>query len=190
MKKRFSPELYQQTDALGKMFGYYHIINVEGANNFGVSGSKYDVDLWYRNLTDPADMPPNTLEVEVKRTWTSGPKFTYDTINVLHRKTKYFEAGSNLLLVCNDMEHYLILKAETILASPIEVVRNKYVFNMEQFYKVPADQSEIYRIKSKGLTKHTPTCHNCEGSSMIIDKGSVKCENCATTQKFSKFMIS
>lgn len=174
-RKPFSRSLYADNDNIAKIAGYHHCLSM-GAIWVSINKNDYGCDLVYRTEdTNDPDVPPKCLEVEVKRTWKHGPLFPYETINVLYRKKKYFDAGCDLLLVSGDLEHTLFLTADTILDCDLEEVPNKYVSSMELFYKVPREKATYHKYPlSKGSD---PIC-SCTNRSFNVVSGRLLCESC------------
>jgi hypothetical protein len=171
--KKFSPSLFKANDAIAKQAGIYHLLN-HGAKWVGHNPDRYACDLVYRANLD-FDTPPQLLEVEVKHTWDGG-MFPYDTINVLERKTKYFEQGADLLLLAGNLIDYLIIKGADVLAlEPIEV-QNKYVHSLEFFYQVPIENVEFYKF-SRALRKRSMMC-SCGNKAFYTNQFALVCDVC------------
>lgn len=177
-RKKFSPSLYKEHDPMGKQAGIYHLMN-SGALWVGVNPSKYGCDLHYKLDTD-IDTPPLLLECEVKLTWDGG-QFPYDTIQVLERKTKYFQEGADILLLSGNFKDYLIIKPQHILElEPVEV-QNKYVGAFEFYYQVPLEKAEFYQF-SRPLRPKSMLCL-CGNVSYDIKDRTLVCDQCHRRMK-------
>ena len=130
-KKRFDKDLHDQNDTLAR-----------------AAGKKYWGSFGYKVHDNPdrygADLIVNTgweefySEVEIKRVW-SGPLFQYDTLQIPERKKKFADLDRPCVFVVMNKEqtHAFVCDRETLLASPVVEVPNKYVYSGEMFFQVP-----------------------------------------------------
>lgn len=133
-KKKFSKELHDENDTLAR-----------------AAGKKYWSAFGYKVEDNPdrygADLVVNTgweefySEVEIKRVW-SGPNFQYDTLQIPARKKKFTELDKPCMFVVLNKEqtHAFVCDSQTLIASPVVEVPNKYVYSGEMFYQVPVSQ--------------------------------------------------
>ncbi len=174
MRKAFNRDLYLAHDLVAKQAGMYHLANTD-VKWISVNPKKYDCDLLYKYDMGP-DTPSCLLEVEVKLTWKGG-QFPYDTVNVLERKSKYFELGADLLLLSANLQDYLLIKGTDILAIEPTEVQNKYVSQMEFFYQVPLALVEFYRFSRPLKASYSMTC-KCGNEAYFADKMALTCDVC------------
>ena len=132
MRKKFDKELYDKHDtdakvAVNKLFegSVYKI--VENPKKMGVDFLVFE-----------GEEHIAYLEVEVKNNWKT-PKFLYDDVQWPERKWKFCSLDKpTIFLMFNiDREFYLTASGVTLLKSPLQMVRNKYVKFGENFFKVP-----------------------------------------------------
>jgi len=169
MLKKFSKVLFDENDAIGKHVGIHFAAQIEDEVIIRIEPTKYGVDLV------AVGKKHHFIECEVKYNWKGGP-FPYETIQVLGRKEKYFAQGAGLILVSANLQDFLYLTAKQILASPKVKVRNKYVFEGEEFFQVPAKKARYFELQHQA-TAHA-ACNSCE-SLVLCNKGAkIKCLYC------------
>lgn len=152
VRKTFSPSLHQENDDLAKAAGVEFLKGFDFVSSIAQNENIYGVDL---KFTD-GDYA-RSLEVEVKRVW-KGPAFPYSTVQVPERKVKYFETGSDYLLLNNEATVCIVIDAETILASPKVEVPNKYVSSGEMFFQVPVSKALIHNFPKTIQTSESICC--------------------------------
>ncbi len=172
--KLFNRALYLENDSIAKQAGIYHLAN-NGAKWITINPKKYDCDILYRYSHDQ-DTPPSLLEVEVKKTWKGG-QFPFETVNVLERKSKYFELGADLLLLSANLKDYLIIKGSDILAIEPTEVQNKYVHQLEFFYQVPLSLVEFYRFSRPLKPDYSMACR-CGNEAYFANDLHLTCDVC------------
>jgi hypothetical protein len=175
MRKQFSRALYQENDNIAKLAGFYHLIN-HGAAWVSIHPNDYKCDVVYKMDTIDLDTAPMLLETEVKHTWKGGP-FPFPTVNILERKEKYFLEGADILLLSGNKQDYLILDAQSVLESELEEVPNKYVSQMELFYKVPIAKADFYKFSSPINPSIAIAC-SCYNKSYYIKCITFFCDAC------------
>lgn len=144
--KQFSADLHDKNDERGReaakrLFKRWGLELKDNPDKYGVDLQAYKDGELYGNV-----------EVEVREAWQGD--FKFDTLNIPHRKRKFFEKdGRNCLVAFNsDLSQAFICDDWTVLFSNIEEVKNKYVENGEMFFKVPVNQIklvQVYGTKSK-----------------------------------------
>lgn len=152
--KRFDRALYNQYDQMAKN-GAIRYLQMHGAICIKPHAERYGADVEYHS----ADGEDGSLEAEVKAVWAGGD-FPYPNVNVLHRKTKYFNNGTDLFLMAANGQDWLHITAQDILASPIEEVYNRYVRGGERFYKVALTAARFGRFDTP-VDISTPLCQSC-----------------------------
>jgi hypothetical protein len=139
-KKRFDKALFTENDSPARIAGirYWSALGYIAAPNY----DKYGPDLIV--ITDSERF---YSEVEIKRVW-SGETFQYDTLQIPERKQKF--AGLDLpctFMVFNNEQTYAFLcEGDTLIASPLVEVPNKYVHAGEMFYQVPISKLKLVRV--------------------------------------------
>lgn len=81
------------------------------------------------------------IETEVKSVWLEDT-FPYANVQFPHRKEKYalLDTPTIFVMFNGRMNKFLSVTSQDLLASPIEMVRNKYVKFGEYFFQVPLDR--------------------------------------------------
>lgn len=97
------------------------------------------------------------IETERKIVW-KGASFPYDNVNFLYRKLKYamLDMPTFFVMFSADMKNFLTVTSKDLMNSPVEEVRNKYVFKEEMFFKVPLDKvsfNDILTVLNKKESK-------------------------------------
>jgi len=173
LTKRFDRSLYDLYDQKAK----------EGAIVFALTAqslparenpARYGVDVLYgHDIFDERG-----LEAEVKVVWEGGP-FPYENINVLGRKAKYFSAKCDLILFAKNLIDYAFIDGASIMASPKEVVSNKYMRAGEEFFKVHIDDAVFGK-----LTHDLVPCA-CGSISTRVDyrTSTAECMDCGKKRK-------
>lgn len=169
MRKQFSRVLFDENDAIGKHVGIHYASQLEDEIIIRVEPTKYGVDLVATGKKH------HYIECEVKYNWKGGP-FPYETIQVLGRKEKYFKQGAGLILVSANMQDFLYLSAKQILAAPKVKVRNKYVYEGEEFFQVPAKKAKYFELQHTA-TNHA-SCNSCESLVLFKSKAKIRCLYC------------
>jgi hypothetical protein len=142
MPKRFDPELHAKTDNLAKtslmnLFQKSAISIIENPNRHGVDLLAYKDNDHVFNV-----------EVEIKTNWKEREDFRFPNVNFLRRKEKYCSLDKPTIFVIfnKDLSQYLAVRDRDVLASPLEEVRNKYVYSGELFYKIPLNKVSFNNI--------------------------------------------
>lgn len=146
IRKRFDKRLYDENDKKTKEWAKkilpkgYEIRENDNKIKVDLIVSKDNVDIFY-------------IEVECKSSWDES-KFPYDNLNIPSRKKKYTELDKPTLFIVFNAHgsDYLCLWGSTLIESPLEEVKNRFVSHNEMFYKVPLNKcySDIKKaIKNK-----------------------------------------
>lgn len=172
--KPFDRKLFEQNDNLGKNAAIKYLVLTENVREIELNSNRYGVDLLYSTIRPRAR---RGLEAEVKRAWAGGP-FPYDTIDIPHRKRKYFEAGNDFFMLSADRQHYLFLKAESILASPVKEKYTKYTrMGDEQFFSVNIKSAKFGSFALPIDWREAPECH-CNNTTFIVNGYDLICKEC------------
>jgi hypothetical protein len=172
MKKRFSRKLFEQNDRIAKIAGFTYLALSGFASEVKTNKNRYGTDILYKT----PEGQERLLEVEVKRVWDGGP-FPYDDINILYRKKKYFDDGAEMMLVADDQQSFLLLSAKDILESPVEIVRNAYVYQGEQFFKVSVAKARFGKLPMAISASTLLACSACGAEHSLIGE-KVVCGSC------------
>ena len=87
------------------------------------------------------------VEVEVKRGW-HGPTFTYDTVHLPVRKTKFLDKPTKFMVFNNSLTHAAIISRKAIRNAPVSVVPNRKIPMGEKFFDVPVeDVTFVYTME-------------------------------------------
>ena len=132
MNKKFDQALYDENDRIAKAAVANYLTRTKRVRI--EEGTQYGVDLhMYQD-----DKLVGVIEVERRHNWVD--TFPFRTVHVPLRKRKLLEgtpASSFLFSVRSDCAMALWCPGETILASPVVSMSNKYMDN-EQFFDVPS----------------------------------------------------
>lgn len=133
-RKRFDPALYEENDRIAKEF----VKNILKGSEYQAieNPKKRGVDLLiYKDSQHVAN-----IECEIKRVWKT-QDFPYESVQIPERKSKYtvLEKPTVFVMLNNDQSHYLAVPQQTLTASPVKEVPNKYVYKGEMFYQVPKE---------------------------------------------------
>ncbi len=145
VRKRFDKALHDKTDKLAKQTA---IAILEKAGHKVVENpNRHAVDLLVYNDKDEHIF---NCEVEIKTNWKTGTDFKYPDVNFLDRKAKYCKLDKPTVFVIfnEDLSQYLSVKGSDVLSSPQEVVKNKYCYDGELFYKLPLTKVKFNDIVS------------------------------------------
>lgn len=140
--KKFDKELFDQYDDFGRtkvkdfFIANFNLTLIDNPDIYGV-------DLIVYHKTKKLGY----VEVEVRNSWKTDI-FPFDTLNVPSRKKK---------LLTNDMLTYFVsinktgtrafmCSDNTVLTSPLEESRNKFVSSNEYFYKVQLNRLKILNL--------------------------------------------
>lgn len=136
VRKRFDKELYAENDKLVKDKTIELFSGISGVE-LKPGKNRYDVDFHVYE----AGQHTFNLEVERKKVWI-GDKFQWDSVQFPERKAKFAKLDKNtiFLMFNNDLTHHLTVSSQTLLASPLKEVYNKYVKGGEMFYQVPIEK--------------------------------------------------
>lgn len=143
IRKRFSPELYEQNDKLAKEKAItlldkrvYKV--VENPNKRGVDLLVYKKGEHVFNI-----------ECEIKKVW-SGKEFKFDNVQFPERKNKFaiLEKPTLFIMFNKDQSSFLVVNSKDLVASPKVEVPNKYIYKGEYFYQVPLNKVYFNNIKS------------------------------------------
>lgn len=135
MRKKFDKDLHAKHDKSAKE------VAIKLLKKLGVKAveppRKTDVDLHVYQGEDHI----YNVEVEVKNVW-SGHDFPYESVQFPHRKEKYakLDKPTIFLMFNKQLDCYLAVTGKDLLASPVAMVRNKYVKFGENFFQVPLDK--------------------------------------------------
>lgn len=140
MRKLFDRELFNENDkrarkAVKRILEDYNVID---------NPKKMGVDLIVQ------DKDGNTMfyvECEIKKVWKS--EFTYTDVQFPFRKEKYclLDKPTYFIMLNYDLSQFLVVKHNDMLASPKEIVRNKYVPYGEEFFKVSLEKVKFNEFK-------------------------------------------
>ena len=135
MYKKFDKKLYEEFDnkAKEKTFTLFQ----EHSYELTVSENQYDVDFYY----EKDDVKLFYVECEVKTLWKT-ETFPFKTIQIPERKKKFCNKDLPVYFIMwnNDLTKYLIIDHNTLIASPLVEVKNKYVEKNEKFFQVPIEK--------------------------------------------------
>lgn len=145
ISKRFDRKLYEENDKKAKQavikllkpFKKYKVI--ENPKRTGVDLQVFEGEEHKFNI-----------ECEIKKVVDKMEPYPWDTVNFLNRKAKYCNLDKPTIFIIfnKNLTEYLVVKDKTVLSSSQEIVKNKYVFDGELFYKVPIDKVSVNNIKS------------------------------------------
>jgi hypothetical protein len=141
-KKRFDRDLWLENDAKARK-GVESIFNSISELEIRPHKDSRKVDLEiFKNGQHVAN-----IETEVKRVW-KAKEFQYATIQFPERKKKFCELDKPTIFVMwnYDMDSYLAVASEDLLASPCVEVPNKYVFKGEKFFQVPIEKAAANNV--------------------------------------------
>lgn len=173
--KRFDHDLYKKNDNIGKMAVIYYLLLDKRVNSVRIPLNKYQVDIQY---THKSSRKMRAMEAEVKRVWKGG-KFPYDSVDVLHRKAKYFEDGADLFLLSDNRQDYVVIKAKDILVSPVVAKYTKYTQSGEEkFFRVALDRASFGKFKEPINASRTPVCNVCQIGDFRVDGHNLACVGC------------
>ena len=140
--KRFDPSLYKANDqkarkAIKKLFK-----SVKGYT-ITDNSKKTAVDM----LVYGKNGLLCNVELEIRGCW-SGPDFPYNIINLPCRKEKYMrlEVPTLFLTFSKDTTHFLCMWDKHVLTCPKEIVKNKYCFDDEYFFKIKIEDVMIDQL--------------------------------------------
>lgn len=131
MIKKFSKELYDQYDSIGKN-ALAKFLETKGfiitENPFG----KYGIDL---KATKGKSI--FYLDAEIRRKWTE-KDFPYPVVNVLERKKKFADIPkSYIVFISNDLTQFAFVSGSVIRKEYLKSNPNEFVANGENAYKIP-----------------------------------------------------
>lgn len=140
--KRFDKELFEQNDKLikDKVLELFSNTNLElrpGKNRYSVDFEVFKEGHHFINC-----------EVERKKLWT-GPNFPYQNIQFPSRKKKFTELDKKTIFFMFNKEcsHYLTVQSDDLAASPLVMVRNKYVPVGEYFFQVDVSKAKFNTLE-------------------------------------------
>jgi len=144
VRKRFDKELHDRTDKLAKQKAIGILDTVRNCKTIE-NPDRHAVDLLVYNHKDEHIF---NCEVEIKTNWKAGEDFKYPDVNFLDRKAKYCKLDKpTIFMIFNeDLSQYLTVKGSDVLSSPQEVVKNKYCYDGELFYKLPLTKVHFNNI--------------------------------------------
>ncbi len=141
INKQFNAELHNHFDEVGRLRAYKLF-----KRNYGIelvdNPDEYAVDL----IAMKNNKIVGYVEVEVREAWDG--LFLYDTLNIPSRKKKLLTNNlPTVLLAFNKQGTFcFICKDQTILASPLVEIPNKYMATGEFFYQVPVNKIRLITI--------------------------------------------
>jgi len=135
VRKEFSSSLYSENDSIAKK-KTFELFESNGILLYAPD-NQFTVDLQSDEFN---------VECEIKRLW-KGSSFPFDDIQIPERKKKFakLDKPTYFIIWNNDLTNYIIIDTISLLNSPIEEVRNKYVNKGELFFKV--EKSKFKTIK-------------------------------------------
>lgn len=150
-RKFFSKELHAENDELCRSAVKRLLKNSEFTCTD--NPKKMGVDL----LLYKGDEHVGYIETERKIVW-KGKDFPYANVNFLYRKLKYamLNKPTTFIMFSADMKSFLAVTGKDLMNSPVEEVRNKYVFKEELFFKVSLDKvifNDILTVLAKKESK-------------------------------------
>lgn len=133
MRKRFDKELHATYDTAARKFAMKLFKSLDPFT-ITENPKKTGVDFLLHKDGEHVAY----LEVEIKRVW-EGVDFKYEDVQFPERKWKYckLDKPTVFMMINGNCTHYLCLDGDTMINSPIEMVRNRYIGYGEQFFKVP-----------------------------------------------------
>lgn len=141
INKQFNAELHDHFDEVGRLRAYKLF-----KRNYGIelvdNPDEYAVDL----IAMKNNKIVGYVEVEVREAWDG--LFLYDTLNIPSRKKKLLTNNlPTVLLAFNKQGTFcFICKDQTVLASPLVEIPNKYMATGEFFYQVPVNKIRLITI--------------------------------------------
>lgn len=141
INKQFNAELHDHFDEVGRLRAYKLF-----KRNYGIelvdNPDEYAVDL----IAIKNNKIVGYVEVEVREAWDG--LFLYDTLNIPSRKKKLLTNNlPTVLLAFNKQGTFcFICKDQTVLASPLVEIPNKYMATGEFFYQVPVNKIRLITI--------------------------------------------
>ena len=86
------------------------------------------------------------VEVEVKRVW-HGAEFTYDTLHVPYRKTKFLDKPTKFMIFNASRTHAAVIGRAAVRKAPVIEVPNRTIGRGEKFYNIPvSDVSFVFTL--------------------------------------------
>jgi hypothetical protein len=135
--KAFNPILFKENDRLARAAGkkYWQSLGYDVIDN----PDRYGADLIVDNKF--------YCEVEIKKVW-SGKEFKYDTLQVPERKKKFanLDMPCKFIVFNNEQSHGFLCEGETLMASPVVEVPNRYVYKGEFFFQVPVANTQLIEV--------------------------------------------
>jgi hypothetical protein len=135
--KPFNPILFKENDRLARAAGkkYWQSLGYDVIDN----PDRYGADLIVDNKF--------YCEVEIKKVW-SGKEFKYDTLQVPERKKKFanLDMPCKFIVFNNEQSHGFLCEGETLMASPVVEVPNRYVYRGEFFFQVPVVNTQLIEV--------------------------------------------
>ena len=141
INKQFNAELHDHFDEVGRLRAYKLF-----KRNYGIelvdNPDEYAVDL----IAIKNNKIVGYVEVEVREAWDG--LFLHDTLNIPSRKKKLLTNNlPTVLLAFNKQGTFcFICKDQTVLASPLVEIPNKYMATGEFFYQVPVNKIRLITI--------------------------------------------
>lgn len=141
INKQFNAELHDHFDEVGRLRAYKLF-----KRNYGIelvdNPDEYAVDL----IAMKNNKIVGYVEVEIREAWDG--LFLYDTLNIPSRKKKLLTNNlPTVLLAFNKQGTFcFICKDQTVLASPLVEIPNKYMATGEFFYQVPVNKIRLITI--------------------------------------------
>ena len=141
INKQFNAELHDHFDEVGRLRAYKLF-----KRNYGIelvdNPDEYAVDL----IAMKNNKIVGYVEVEVREAWDG--LFLHDTLNIPSRKKKLLTNNlPTVLLAFNKQGTFcFICKDQTVLASPLVEIPNKYMATGEFFYQVPVNKIRLITI--------------------------------------------
>jgi hypothetical protein len=135
--KAFNPILFKENDRLARAAGkkYWQSLGHDVIDN----PDRYGADLIVDNKF--------YCEVEIKKVW-SGKEFKYDTLQVPERKKKFanLDMPCKFMVFNNEETLGFLCEGETLMASPVVEVPNRYVYKGEFFFQVPVANTQLIEV--------------------------------------------
>ena len=141
LNKQFDTELHEHYDEIGRLRAYKLFKQLYGIELID-NPDEYAVDL----IAMKNNKIVGYVEVEIREAWDG--LFLYDTLNIPSRKKKLLTNNlPTVLLAFNKQGTFcFICKDQTVLASPLVEIPNKYMATGEFFYQVPVNKIRLITI--------------------------------------------
>lgn len=133
--KPFDSQLYNRTDALGKL-GIIKELKKYFPTNYTIQETKdrYGVDI---TVLDSINSPYCYVEVEVKEDW-HNTIWPYRSMHIPKRKSKFANLDKQTIFITfnSDCTGYVACDDFAMLKSPLREIPNRYIESNEFFYDV------------------------------------------------------